>query len=110
MHGTHRSQGYVDPWAMLQAMRRASVAFGVDYVNQGVAGFLLGAPYRINTAVRRLVGRAVNAADVSFVNGHNLLAPVDVGRTGVEMFDGRQPCARSGVLAGGTDTGTVHDS
>ena len=43
MDGTHQAQGYFDPWAMLQATRRASVVSGVDNVNQGVAGFRLGA-------------------------------------------------------------------
>ena len=46
-----KGQGYSDPWAMLQAMRRASVASAVDYVNQGVAGFRLGAPNRIDAVV-----------------------------------------------------------
>ena len=51
MNGTHQGQVHFDPWAMLQAMLRASVAFGVDYVNQGVAGFSLGAPNRIDAVV-----------------------------------------------------------
>ena len=100
---------------MLQALRRASGAFGVVYVNQGVAVFRLGAPNRndavvLDSGADVSVGRVVNAAGVSFVNGQNLLAPVNVGRAGVDMFHGRQPRARGGVLTGGTETGTVHDS
>ena len=45
-----------------------------------------------------------------FVNEQNMLTPVDVERTRVEIFDGRQQRARGSVSTGGTETGTVHDS
>ena len=71
---------------MLQAMRGASVAFGVDYVNKGVAGFRFGAPNRIDAVVldsgaEVFAGWVVNAAGVSFCKRAELARASECGKS-----------------------------
>jgi len=42
-----KNEGYFDPWALLQAMRKASVTKGVTYISQEVTGLTRGAGGRV---------------------------------------------------------------
>lgn len=62
-----KNEGYFDPWAMLQAMRKGAEAMGVEYVKQDVVGLDRGADgtisaVRLGDGASIVAGNVVNAA------------------------------------------------
>lgn len=58
-----KNEGYFDPWALLQAMKKGAIARGVTFVEQTVSGFDVDSRGKI-TAVRLGSGESLTAGTV----------------------------------------------